>query len=270
MGFASPDEAIEAGMKDKLDPDKMFQLIVLWNPGKKGMTENLEQARFTIRDNVLTRKQLDKTPVLTKRAAECIIDFCPDMLWRGMLLRVCSEGGHGNKDVRDRFCLNGCYCDKATITKRISAALGQKQVQPKSKGYQDGELEWYEENVKDFTHYIDYFGMRTSHRNMLKIQLAGDKRRAKYGNTSQGPASSNKDPAESSSEAEVVRTNKRAKTGSENPTSETNNTAGEEESEDARDEEGEVARGHESGEETDDSNAVSMQDSDILDRMDED
>ncbi|KAF7195497.1 hypothetical protein HII31_03091 [Pseudocercospora fuligena] len=265
MGFESPDEALEAGTSGKLEPDKMAQLMILWNPGKKGMTENLEQAKFSVRDNVLTHKQLEKTPILTKRAAECIVDFCPDMLWRGMLLRITSEGGYGNKDVRDRFCLNGCYCDKATITKRISAALGQKQVQPKSKGYQDGELEWYEDNVKDFTHYIDYFGMRTSHRNMLKIQLAGDKRRAKYEKSVQGQTQDNQEGADSSSDVEVV--SKRAKLDSENPTSEANAEGEGEESDDARDD-GED--GNESGEESDDSNAVSLQDSDILDRMDED
>jgi hypothetical protein len=81
------------------------------------------------------------------------------------------------QQVRDRFCGNGCYCDKATITKRISAALGQKQIQPKAKGYTMDEWTWYDDNVRDFSRYIDFFGKRTSHRNMLKIQAAAKKHR---------------------------------------------------------------------------------------------
>ncbi|KXT10429.1 hypothetical protein AC579_7884 [Pseudocercospora musae] len=272
MGLESADEALEAGACGKLEADKMAQLMILWNPGKKGMTENLEQAKFSVRDNVLTHKQLEKRAILTKRAAECIVDFCPDMLWRGMLLRITSEGGYGNKDVRDRFCLNGCYCDKATITKRISAALGQKQVQPKSKGYQDGELEWYEGNVKDFTHYIEYFGMRTSHRNMLKIQLAGDKRRAKYERSVvQGHQGQENGGEAGDCSSDVEWVSKRGKLHGDDATSEGNagNEGEESESEEARDD-GELEDGNESGEESEDSNAVSLQDSDILDRMDED
>lgn len=253
LGFASPDEAIDAGDNGKADMDQLGKIKICWNPGKKGMTENLEQAQFSVRDNVLTRKQLDETPILTRRAAECIVDFCPDLLWRGMLLRITSEGGYGNKDVRDRFCYNGCYCDKATITKRISAALGQKQVQPKSKGYQDGELEWYEQNVKDFTHYIEYFGKRTSHRNMLKIQIAGEKRRAlakERSGSVQAPADESSDDGEGASKGAKKK--------------------GVERSEVVHDSDTADVDGKESGDESDDSNAVSLQDSDILDKMEED
>lgn len=245
MGFETPDQAIEAGENGDISLEQMGGLRIHWNPGKKGITEGLEQATFTVKDNVLTRKQLETTPILTRRAAECIIDYCPDMLWRGMLLRIASEAGYGNKDVRDRFCNNGCYCDKATITKRISAALGQKQIQPKAKGYQPGEFEWYDENVRDFTHYIEYFGARTSHRNMLKIQMAGDKRRAlerqknqtgESGNEGEGSSKRLKSEGTATSEAE-------------------GNNGGDDD---------------DSGEESDDSNAVSLQDSDILDKMEDD
>jgi hypothetical protein len=246
LGCPQPDDAIDIALSGMMDDAQMESLRICWNPGKKGITEGLEQSIFSVRDHVTTRRQLSRTPVLTRRAAECIVDFCPDLLWRGMLLRITSEGGYGNKDVRDRFCLNGCYCDKATITKRISAALGQKQVQPKSKGYSEGEYEWYEENVKDFTHYIEYFGRRTSHRNMLKIQIAGDKRRANMRQLS-GAA------AESGDEQDGP--NKRLKIED-----------GGRDSGAGGDDDG----GDESGEETDDSNAVSLQDSDILDKIDDD
>ncbi|KAF2214906.1 hypothetical protein CERZMDRAFT_82799 [Cercospora zeae-maydis SCOH1-5] len=250
LGYENPDDAIDAGMDDKVSNEQMANLKIYWNPGKKGGPEGLEQARFSVRDSVLTRKQLDKTLILNRRAAECIVDFCPDLLWRGILLRVCSEGGYGNKDVRDRFCYNGCYCDKATITKRISAALGQKQVSPNSKRYNQAELEWYDANVKDFTCYIEYFGRRTGHRNMLKIQMQSEKRRAAL-----------KDQVEPD---ETVAT---AEEGSSVIEEEGKPGPSKRRKIDAT-----KVEDTEDGEEYDEgerSDAVSMQDSDILDEMDE-
>lgn len=170
------------------------------------------------------------------------------MLWRGMLLRIASEAGLGNKDVRDRFCYNGCYCDKATITKRISAALGQKQIQPKSRGYLDGELEWYDENVKDFTNYIDYFGKRSTHRNMLKIQMQNERRALKQ---------RERDEAHKDSGDEQEQ----------GPSKSRKDEDGDEIMEDDVDGDGDED-GHES-DASDDSNAVSIQDSDILDKMED-
>lgn len=257
MGFKTPDDAIEAGRIGKLAPEDQAKLKICWNPGKKGMTENLEQVKFSVKDTVATRKQLDEVKILTHRAAECIIDFCPDLLWRGMLLRICSEGGHGNKDVRDRFCYNGCYCDKATITKRISAALGQKQQQPKSKGYGTGEWEWYEENVKDFAKYIDYFGKRSSHRNMLKIQMQGEKRKAKERERAEKEDA--KDSGSGGEESSLRKPRKRAKV---DDGKDTDDAAADTDAMDV-DEDGHESDGSE------DSNAVSVQDSDILDKMED-
>lgn len=178
-----------------LSLDACEKIKICWNPGKKGITQDLEQASFTIRDTIVTRQQLDQTPILTRRAAECIVDFCPDLLWREMLLRIASEAGFGNKDVRDRMCHNGNYVDKATITKRIGAALGQKQQQStaknrkkpepgasnpellKNKGYLKGEDDFYNTNVNDFHDYVAFFGKRTSHRTHLKIEPLPSKRK---------------------------------------------------------------------------------------------
>ncbi|SMQ46111.1 unnamed protein product [Zymoseptoria tritici ST99CH_3D7] len=263
LGYELPDDLLDAAEEGKIDPDVQATIKICWNPGKKGMTENLEQGKFSVRDTIATRKQLDERPILTRVAAECIVDFCPDMLWRSMLLRITSEAGYGNKDVRDRFCYNGCYCDKATITKRISAALGQKQTQPKSKGYQPGEWEWYDENVKDFSKYIDFFGMRTSHRNMLKIQMAGEKRK--------------RDKQEELKKAEEAKKGKKGGKDGEDGQDEDGDddkegdgdamdVDGEDEPVEA-DVDGDAADG--SGDESDDSNAVSAQDSDILDKMED-
>ncbi|KAI6790486.1 hypothetical protein KC363_g1234 [Hortaea werneckii] len=124
----TPDEIIEAAEERKIDWDLCKEIYICWNPGKKGLTQDLVQAKFRIFDTLITRKQLQDVPILSRRAAECIVDFCPDLLWRETLLRIVSEAGYGNKDVRDRFCYNGCHNDKATVTKRIAAALGQKQM----------------------------------------------------------------------------------------------------------------------------------------------
>ncbi|CAK4033537.1 Hypothetical predicted protein [Lecanosticta acicola] len=258
MGFKAPDEAIEAGKAGKHELDELAKIKICWNPGKKGMTENLEQVKFSVKDTVVTRKQLGQVKILTHRAAECVIDFCPDLLWRGMLLRICSEGGHGNKDVRDRFCYNGCYCDKATITKRISAALGQKQQQPKSKGYGDGEWEWYEENVKDFAKYIDYFGKRSSHRNMLKIQMQGEKRKQKMKERAE------QETKDSGSGGEGPSSRKPSKRAKLDDGKDTDDAAAESDAMDVDvDGDGQESDG------SDDSNAVSIQDSDILDKMED-
>ncbi|EME49310.1 hypothetical protein DOTSEDRAFT_49600 [Dothistroma septosporum NZE10] len=260
LGFQVPDEAIEAAELGKLDVEGQASLKICWNPGKKGTTENLEQVKFSVKDTVVTRKQLKERLVLTKRAAECIVDFCPDLLWRGMLLRITSEAGYGNKDVRDRFCYNGCYCDKATITKRISAALGQKQVQPKSKGYGPGEWEWYDENVKDFSKYIDYFGKRHSHRNMLKIQMQGEKRKMAAKQVLYAGTPKKGDSLSSSAEDEAAPSRKRQRLDK------SGNAGEESEDDNAEDEINGVDDGHESDASDD---VVSLQDSDILDELDD-
>ena len=200
LGRKAPDEIIDSAKNAEVPLDACATLKMCWNPGKKGITQDLEQARFSVKDHLLTRQKLAKTDVLTHRAAACIVDFCPDLLWRGMLLRIASESGLGNKDIRDRMCLNGNYADKATITKRIGAALGQKQQQStekrrkkkeavrtaeeedvpaeKTRGYAKGETQFYNTNVEDYKNYVDYFGKRTSHRNQLKIKPVGRKRKA--------------------------------------------------------------------------------------------
>lgn len=264
----NPDELIAAAEGGSIDWSVCRGIMICWNPGKKGTAENLIQASFRVYDTLVTRRQLHAAKVLTRRAAECIIDFCPDMLWRETLLRIVAEGGMGNKDVRDRFCFNGCYADKATITKRIAAALGQKQThgkakdrppvsesankkrrgpnaQPLGERWQPGEEDYYACNGEDFDNYIRFFGKRQSARSQLKLSAL--------------PAGTKRKDYERDDEDEDGEL-KRAKT------QETNGTEGESsgidfgldtaDDEDARDED-------EEGDE------VSAQDSDILDAIDD-
>ncbi|TKA77257.1 hypothetical protein B0A55_06137 [Friedmanniomyces simplex] len=222
FGFKTPDDLLDAA-EQVTDPHSRAALreackkvMICWNPGKKGATEQLEQAVFRAYDTLITREQYDRTLILTKRAAECIVDFCPDLLWRETLLRMVAEAGYGNTDIRNRFCYNGCYADKATITKRIAAALGQKQVnQPrkkdmqaaedsgepgsssklgrrrgpeaKTKGerYLGGEKEWHDGNKKEFDDYVRFFGLRPGS-GYLRKPKAGEKRRMSGGGGSGG------------------------------------------------------------------------------------
>ncbi|KAF2721024.1 hypothetical protein K431DRAFT_285282 [Polychaeton citri CBS 116435] len=166
--YSTPEDLLLAGERGDVDLETLKGILICWSPGKKGMTHDLEQVEFSVHDTLVTREALAKKPVFTWAAAERLIDFCPDQLWRGTLLRVVSESGMGNKDIRARFCRNGSWCDNATITKRISAALGQKQKQQDQKGLHDRYNEWYHANVRDHEHYTCFFSKRQPRGNLLR------------------------------------------------------------------------------------------------------
>lgn len=146
---------MRAGIDGNIELKYLDVIQICWNAGKKNQTEKLQRVSFSVKDTLVTRKQLATTAVLTKEAAECIIDFCPDLLFDNMLLRINSETHFRNKEVRDRMCMNGNYLDKATITKRIGSALGQKQVaSPEAEASEES----YMQNVEDFSNYQLFFG----------------------------------------------------------------------------------------------------------------
>ncbi|KAK3623893.1 hypothetical protein LTR56_021349 [Elasticomyces elasticus] len=211
LGYKTPDDLLDAA-EQVTDPVQRAALrmacketMICWNPGKKGLTETLTQAIFRAYDTLITREQYDNCLILTKRAAECIVDFCPDLLWRETLLRIVAEAGYGNTEIRNRICYNGCYADKATITKRIAAALGQKQQNPPRKykttdengapgssksrrgaeagekgRYFDGEEDWHNGNKFDFDDYQRYFGVRVGN-TYVRRPRTGGKRKASGG-----------------------------------------------------------------------------------------
>ena len=279
LGKKTIDDIIFAAVGGEIDLDFCGQIIISWNPGKTPHIEELEQAQFSIKDTVLTRRQLAKTPILTRRAAECIIDFCPDMLFREMLLRITSEAGYGNKDVRTRMCYNGNYVDRATPTKRIGAALGQKQQQStttkgkkkqvegeppqeKIKGYAQGEDDYYNMNVTDFGNYVEYFGKRSSHRSKLDLQ-----RKRKFG----GLDGSDDVSGDSGADDKGAHLPKRTRelTTEETQSPDGMDTSGDD-GEEATGAEGESDSVHESGDGVGNSDAVSIQSDTVLDQMDED
>ena len=189
----NPGEIMLAYEAGQVSLDHCAKIKIVWNAGNKGSKEELEHVRFSIKDSIVTRQQLDTMPVFTHKAAERIVDFCPDMMWRDMLLRIVAEAGFGNKEIRDRMCHNGNYVDKATITKRIGAALGQKQAQAatkkkqvaessstaetKPKEYANGDDAYYKANVVDFSNYMEFFGHKASHRIMLQADRESKKRK---------------------------------------------------------------------------------------------
>ena len=198
LGRNTPDDVMLAYEDGEISLEVCAQITIFWNPGKKSSMQELEQGRFTIKDSVLTREQIDSMPILSHAAGERVVDFCPDLLFRDLLLSITAEAGFGNKEIRDRMCYNGNYVDKATITKRIGAALGQKQLQAATKStkkpdgessdtnkkprYVNGEDEYYNTNVTDFSNYMEFFGHRTSHRNyQLKQEAAKRKRELESG-----------------------------------------------------------------------------------------
>lgn len=274
LSKTTPDDIIDAHAEGTIHLRDCARIKICWNPGKRGTTQDLEQVHFTIKDTILTRQQVENTPILTRRAAECIVDFCPDLLWRDILLRIASETGFGNKDIRDRMCHNGSYVDKATITKRIGAALGQKQQQStvknrkkplaeasdsaaaKNKGYAKGEDEFYNKNAADYKLYIAFFGKRTSHRGQLNLQPVGSKRKLTSSDGEDG----------GSAEDAMIRLAKRTNRSVESTTSpeavvDSDETTGATPGSDMDTEEV-------SGE--DNADAVSVQSDTILDEMDED
>lgn len=172
MGKRTPDELIQAGEADEIPLDELARIKICWSPGKKGNSQELQQGIFSVRDTVITRKKLDETPILNHRAAECIIDFCPDLLWRDVLLRMLSEGNFSNKEIRDRFCLNGCFSDRATVAKRLGAALGKDTNPPGKKG--DDPRDYCEINRDDFDMYQAFFGKRPPARRVIKQHRKDD------------------------------------------------------------------------------------------------
>lgn len=193
-GFQTPEDIMNAYEDDKVSLETCADIKICWNPFKKGST-HLEHARFSIKDTVLTNAQLDTKPMLNRRAGECIIDFCPHMMFKETLLRFESEAGLTNKDIRDRLSRNGNFVDNSTLTKRIGSALGQKQQQSvtrmskrktaapldpanlKVKGYGQGEVTYYNNNVCDYDHYKIFFGHHSSHRSLLQFSRAASKRK---------------------------------------------------------------------------------------------
>ncbi|KAK0948530.1 hypothetical protein LTR29_000162 [Friedmanniomyces endolithicus] len=273
--FKFPEDLLDAA-EQVTDPQSRTTLraackevLICWKPGKKSPTDQLVQAAFRAYDTLITREQYGKTLILTRRAAECIVDFCPDLLWRDTLLRIVAEAGYGNTEIRNRFCFNGCYADKATVTKRIAAALGQKQVNPPRKGeaqadedgepgsgrkgatrYLLGEKEWNEANKQDFDDYSRFLGQRLGPSYVRKPKT-GTKRRMSEG----GEAETEDTVAGASRES----SRKRAKTDE----SATGTGSG------RLSEETEEAASPEDNDDDDDTDAVSVQSDGILDEIED-
>lgn len=124
LSHTTIEDAINAAMLNPYD-EVLMNIEVAHDPGDS-ILANLDRPRITIMDIARTRLQLLHVRVLTKRAAECLIDFCPDLLNTYRLLQVVSETDFGNTSVQIRLGYNGSMLSDSTITKRVSATLGRE------------------------------------------------------------------------------------------------------------------------------------------------
>ncbi|KAF2154211.1 hypothetical protein K461DRAFT_312163 [Myriangium duriaei CBS 260.36] len=122
--YLSIEDAIKAAMVNPFD-EALKNIEVAHDPGDS-LLDNLHLPRISIMDIARTRLQLYHTRIFTDRAAECLIDFCPDLLTNYMLLQVVSETKFGNTGVQIRLGQNGSMLSDSTITKRVSAALNRE------------------------------------------------------------------------------------------------------------------------------------------------
>lgn len=193
---------MEAAGKPGFDESALQTIKIKWLPTKRTQQE-LVQVHFTIRDSLRTRRKLSTTPALNTEAAECIIDFCPDLLFHEFLLRILSETSITNKQLRDRLCHNGGWIDKATITKRTGSVLGKKQYTRAGEGMRSDEERYYLENARDFENYQLFFGKGRS-RIKNRVGLSGKGKRLKTDDTNSSAISSRPSSSGSNGSAMVV------------------------------------------------------------------
>ncbi|KAK6440429.1 hypothetical protein LTR95_003337 [Oleoguttula sp. CCFEE 5521] len=159
LKMTKPEDLIIAGEDMEITLEVLATIKIFWSPGNKGPSQNLHRAVFSVKDAILTHQQLAQTKILNETAAKCIIDFRPDLLWRETLIRILSEGNMSNKDIRDRVCLNGCNSDRATITKRLGAALGNNSSTVKDNYEAEVKyVRWANGNRRDYKDYQSFFG----------------------------------------------------------------------------------------------------------------
>ena len=250
-----PEEVMTMWEKKEVTDAQCAEIKICWNPNKGGRTDELEQASFSIKDHCVTRRQVLESTMLTHMAAIRILDFCPNMAWRDTLLRMTSEGGLSNGFIRNRLCWNGNYGDKATTTKRVGSALGQKQTThvtrtPKTSysatekvnGYGPGQTEFWLKNSDDYDHYMSWWGRPIPHRKLLAM-----KKRPAPADAAEGPARKRSKTGESAASPETI-------VSSDGPESVVDTEATEEEEEE---------------EEVNDDDAVSVQSDTVLDAIED-
>ncbi|GAB7352828.1 hypothetical protein MBLNU459_g3439t2 [Dothideomycetes sp. NU459] len=150
LGCQNVGEAIEASMAKPYD-ERFSAVEVCYNPEKPNIL-GLEPLIFSVMDAARTKLQLIYARILSDKAAERVIDFCPDELKQKLLLKVVSETSFSNTKLTRRLQLNGDPIVTTSVTHRIQSALGKRQ---KNK-YSDGEIEWYLANRQDFNAYKDF------------------------------------------------------------------------------------------------------------------
>ncbi|PNS16926.1 branched-chain amino acid aminotransferase [Sphaceloma murrayae] len=144
-------DAIEAAMLDPFD-DTYKGIEVTHNPGDS-ILDNLDLPRISIMDIARTRLQVRHHRVLTKRAAECIIDICPDLLITHRLLQVMTETEFGNTSTQIRLGYNGTMLSDSTLTKRVSTLLGLEFDKGKAAAAAESNKDFKKVNRDNYNKY---------------------------------------------------------------------------------------------------------------------
>ena len=207
-------ELMQAAEKSPTSIDLLNGINICWSPAKAGVNQELQQITFSVRDTLRTRQKLATTPILTNEAAECVIDFCPDLLWRDMLLRIISETSFRNQELHNRMCENGNWIAVSSITKRIGHALGWKQGKSKTPEDADDEDDvFYRQNVVDLEKYQNFFDKYKSHRKAAIVKSR--KSKARDGTETPTSSASGSRPGSSGSDGSVVVVGEAADAGEE-------------------------------------------------------
>ncbi|KAG8627013.1 hypothetical protein KVT40_004496 [Elsinoe batatas] len=161
LPYNTIEEAIEAAMADPFDKNLM-SIEVTHDPGDS-ILSNLDLPRISIMDIARTRLQLFHIRVITKRAAECMIDFCPDLLLGFRLIQVVSETDFGNTGIQFRLGYNGSMLSDSTLTKRISSAVALEHNKTRAAEANKADKDFHKEHRKNYNKYKVWRAWKRDH-----------------------------------------------------------------------------------------------------------
>ncbi|KAF2228229.1 hypothetical protein BDZ85DRAFT_255624 [Elsinoe ampelina] len=161
LPYNTIEEAIEAAMTDPFDKNLM-SIEVTHDPGDSILSD-LDLPRISIMDIARTRLQLFHIRVITKRAAECMIDFCPDLLLGFRLMQVVSETDFGNTGIQFRLGYNGSMLSDSTLTKRISSAVALEHNKTRAAEANKADKDFHKEHRKNYNKYKVWRAWKRDH-----------------------------------------------------------------------------------------------------------
>ncbi|KAF4550209.1 Hypothetical protein D9617_18g034000 [Elsinoe fawcettii] len=156
LPYGTIEAAVEAAMRNPFDDD-LKTIEVTYDPGDS-ILKDLDLPRISIVDIARTRLQMLHIPIITIRAAECIIDFCPDLLIGFRLMQVLSESSFSNNTIQLRLGYNGSMLSDSTLAKRITTAIATEHNKTRAAAAHKKDNDYHKEHRKN---YIKYKTWRT-------------------------------------------------------------------------------------------------------------